>query len=65
MLILRLSQDHIVLNSLSLGGSALDLAHDVVELSSGKIIVIGATESTDGLFHENQGDKDIVIAQFH
>ena len=65
MLILRLSRDHIVLNSLSLGGSALDLAHDVVELSSGKIIVIGATESTDGLFHENQGDKDIVIAQFH
>jgi hypothetical protein len=53
------------LNSLSLGGSALDLAHDVIELSSGKIIVIGETESTDGPFQENRGNKDIVIAQFH
>ena len=33
MLIFRLSPDHVVLNSLSLGGSALDLAHDVIELS--------------------------------
>ena len=65
MLVLRLSPGHVVLNSLSLGGSALDLAHDVIELSSGKIIVIGETESTDGPFQENRGNKDIVIAQFH
>jgi len=62
---LRLSPDHVVLNSLSLGGSALDLAHDVIELSSGKIIVVGETESTDRPFQENHGHKDLVIAQFH
>ena len=65
MLIFRLSPDHVVLNSLSLGGSALDLAHDVIELSSGKIIVVGETESTNGPFQENHGNKDLVIAQFH
>ena len=65
MLVLRLSPDHVVLNSLSIGGSALDIAHDIIELSSGKIIVIGETESIDGPFQENHGNKDLVIAQFH
>ena len=65
MLILRLSPDHIVLNSISIGGSALDLAHDIIELSSGKIIVIGETESIDGPFQGNHGNKDLVIAQFN
>ena len=65
MLIVRLSSDMIVLNSMSLGGSSLDLAHDIIELSSGKIIVVGESESSDGLFQSNHGGKDLVIAQFH
>ena len=65
MLILRITPDNIVVNSISLGGSGLDLAHDIIELSSGKIIVVGETESTDGPFTENHGNKDIAIVQFH
>ena len=65
MLVLRLSHDQVVLNSLSIGGSSLDIAHDIIELSSGKVIVVGETESADGLFVGNRGNKDIVVAQFH
>ena len=65
MLILRISPDNIVVNSFSLGGSGLDLAHDIIELSSGKIIVVGETESNNGPFSENHGNKDMVIVQFH
>mgnify|MGYP001224470389 CR=1 FL=1 len=65
MLILRLSPDKIVLNSFSLGGLSVDLAHDIIELSSGKIIVVGETESIDGPFQGNHGNKDLVVAQYH
>ena len=65
MLILRINPDNIVVNSLSLGGSGIDLAHDIIELSSGKIIVVGETESTNDPFTENHGNKDLAIVQFH
>ncbi len=65
MLVLRISPDNIAVNSISFGGSGLDLAHDIIELSSGKIIVVGETESTDGIFTQNQGNKDLVIVQIH
>jgi len=65
MLVLRLSPDKTVLNSFSLGGLSVDLAHDIIELSSGKIIVVGETESVDGLFQGNHGNKDLVVVQYH
>jgi hypothetical protein len=65
MLVLRISPENIAVNSISFGGSGLDLAHDIIELSSGKIIVVGETESTDGIFKQNQGNKDLVIVQIH
>ena len=54
-----------MLNSFSLGGLSVDLAHDIIELSSGKIIVVGETESIDGPFQGNHGNKDLVVAQYH
>lgn len=64
ILVMRLSSNRVLLNSLSLGGLGLDLAHDIIELSSGKIIVVGETESTNAPFNENHGGKDIFIAQW-
>ena len=63
--IMHHSKHYLVLNSLSLGGLSVDLAHDIIELSSGKIIVVGETESVDGLFQGNHGNKDLVVVQYH
>ena len=45
------------------GGSALDLAYDVVESPAGDIYVVGETESTDFDILENKGGKDLLIVK--
>ena len=49
----------------SLGGNAADLAHAMTILADQSIVVVGSTESTDGLFENNHGDKDVFIARWH
>ena len=49
----------------SLGGNATDLAHAMTILADQSIVVVGSTESTDGLFGNNHGDKDVFIARWH
>ena len=46
----------------TLGGSGQDLAHALVEYGQGGVLVTGSTESADGDFTQNRGDKDIFIA---
>ena len=46
----------------SLGGNAADLAQAMTFLSDNSIVVVGSTESTDGPFRNNRGNKDIFIA---
>lgn len=45
----------------SLGGSALDFAHDAIELINGNIVIVGETESNDLDIPENKGLKDAFI----
>ena len=49
----------------SLGGNAADLAHAMTLLADQSIVVVGSTESTNGLFENNHGDKDVFIARWH
>ena len=49
----------------SLGGNAADLANAMTILADQSIVVVGSTESTDGLFENNHGYKDIFIACWH
>ena len=58
----QLDQNKFPKQHFSLGGSGLDLAHAMVELTQGGILVVGSTESTDGPFAGNRGDKDIFLA---
>jgi len=45
----------------TLGGSNLDLAHDIIELENGKIIVVGETNSYDYDVHDNKGANDMLV----
>ena len=48
----------------SFGGSGLDFAFDVVEMTTGDIVVVGETESNDHDIPENKGSKDALIIKF-
>lgn len=47
--------------STTLGGRGQDFAHALISWQN-KILAVGTTESSDGLFSANQGGKDIFVA---
>ena len=62
IVLLQLDQNKFPKQHFSLGGSGLDIAHAIVELPQGGILVVGSTESADGSFTGNRGNKDIFLA---
>ncbi len=62
VVLMQLDHNYLPKQTFSLGGSGLDIAHALIELPTGGILVVGASESTDGLFANNKGDKDLFIA---
>ena len=45
----------------TIGGSNIDLAHGIAELSDGSVIVVGDTSSNDGDITENKGFSDLLL----
>ena len=64
IVLLQLDKNKFPKQHFSLGGSGLDIAHAIVELPLGGILVVGSTESVDGPFANNRGDKDIFLAHW-
>lgn len=62
IVLMRLNQNYLPQQTFSLGGFELDIAHSITGLSTGGILVAGTTESSNGLFTENRGNKDLIIA---
>lgn len=60
--LLQLDQNLFPQQHFNLGGNALDIAHAVLPLEDGRLLVVGTSESQDGLFQNNQGGKDIFVA---
>lgn len=60
--ILQLDQNLFPQQHFNLGGSGLDIAHAALPLEDGRLLVVGTSESQDGLFQNNQGGKDIFVA---
>ena len=54
-----------LINEKSFGGSGLDLAHDVLQLNDGSIVVVGETESNDQDINDNKGQKDFLVVKFN
>ncbi|MGB0366872.1 MAG: hypothetical protein ACPGC8_04475 [Flavobacteriaceae bacterium] len=60
--LLQLDQNLFPQQHFNLGGSGLDIAHAVLPLKDGRLLVVGTSESQEGLFQNNKGDKDIFVA---
>lgn len=59
--ILKVNDNGTLLWQKTIGGSQVDLANGVVALSSGQIIVVGETASSDGDIEQNKGFADLLI----
>lgn len=62
IVLLQLDANRYPMQHFSLGGSGLDIAHAILTLDDGRLLVVGTSESQDGPFQNNRGDKDIFIA---
>ncbi|MGB1448913.1 MAG: hypothetical protein ACPG8F_03650 [Flavobacteriaceae bacterium] len=60
--VLQLDKNHFPIQHFNLGGSGQDLAHALLPRANGQIIVVGSTESQNGPFENNRGDKDLFVA---
>ena len=60
--LLQLDQNLFPQQHFNLGGNGLDIAHAVLPLEDRKLLVVGTSESQEGLFQNNQGEKDIFVA---
>lgn len=62
--VVKINENGNFINGKNFGGSGLDLAHDVIQLTDGSIVVVGETESDNQDIIENKGLKDALIIKF-
>lgn len=62
IVLLQLDKNLFPKQHFNLGGSGLDIAHAVLPLNDGRLLVTGTSESQNGLFLNNRGGKDIFVA---
>ena len=63
--VLKIDSNGNIMDEKSFGGSGLDLAHDIVQLDDGSIVVVGETESNDIEGIEHNGMKDALVIKFN
>ena len=59
--LLRIDADGNFLAQKNLGGSALDFGEGIAQTADGKLILTGSTESSNGDFTSNKGNKDLLL----
>ncbi len=59
--LLLIDKDGAILGQKNLGGSALDFGEGIAQTADGSIIITGSTESTNGDFSSNKGNKDLLL----
>lgn len=50
-----------IISTSVIGGSEFDFANQAVQLSTGEVIIVGSSQSSDYLITENRGNKDALI----
>lgn len=59
--LLRIDSGGEILGQKNLGGSALDFGEGIAQTADGNIIITGSTESSNGDFTSNKGNKDLLL----
>ncbi|MCW5516327.1 hypothetical protein [Muriicola sp. Z0-33] len=61
MWILKTDNQGILEWQMNIGGTAIDTANDAIEDANGKILVVGASPSTDFPMVQNKGQSDLIV----
>lgn len=59
--LLLIDKDGEILGQKNLGGSALDFGEGITQTTDGTLVMTGSTESADGDFTSNKGNKDLFL----
>lgn len=59
--LLLIDKDGEILGQKNLGGSDLDFGEGITQTTDGSLIITGSTESADGDFTSNKGNKDLLL----
>jgi hypothetical protein len=59
--LLLIDKDGEMIGQKNMGGSALDFGKGITQTTDGAIVITGNTESNDGDFNSNKGNKDLLL----
>ena len=65
ILFIKTLPNGVFLEKQTIGGSGTDIGYDFTQISDGSIIIVGSTDSEDGIFLKNNGKEDVFIAKWN
>ena len=65
ILFIKTLPNGVFLENQTIGGSGTDIGYDFTQISDGSIIIVGSTDSEDGIFFKNNGKEDVFIVKWN
>ena len=65
ILFIKTLPNGVFIENQKVGGSGTDIGYDFTQISDGSIIIVGSTDSEDGIFLKNNGKEDVFIAKWN
>tara|TARA_B100000945_G_C20395339_1_gene604545 strand:+ start:534 stop:1868 length:1335 start_codon:yes stop_codon:yes gene_type:complete len=65
ILFIKTLPNGVFLENQTIGGSGTDIGYDFTQISDGSIIMVGSTDSEDGIFFKNNGKEDVFIVKWN
>ena len=65
ILFIKTLPNGVFIENQQVGGSGTDIGYDFTQISDGSIIIVGSTDSEDGIFSKNNGKEDVFIIKWN
>ena len=65
ILFIKTLPNGVFIENQKVGGSGTDIGYDFTQISDGSIIIVGSTDSEDGIFSKNNGKEDVFIIKWN
>ena len=65
ILFIKTLPNGVFIENQKVGGSGTDIGYDFTQISDGSIIIVGSTDSENGIFSKNNGKEDVFIIKWN
>ena len=65
ILFIKTLPNGVFIENQKVGGSGTDIGYDFTQISDGSIIIVGSTDSENGIFSKNYGKEDVFIIKWN